>query len=80
MDPKSLRKAPANDAQLIQLVRTRLGREGVKARINVSSCGHVVTLHGMVQSKDQGLHLEAVVRRVAGVEGVINKLSARQTI
>lgn len=77
MNPKSLRKVPANDAQLTQLVRIRLGREYVGGRINVSSCGCVVALHGMVESKEQRSHVETLVRRVAGVEDVLVKVKAR---
>lgn len=77
MNPKSLRKVPANDAQLIQLVRTRLGREDVGSRINVSSCGRVVTLHGMVGSKEQRSHVETLVRRVPRVEDVLVKVKVR---
>lgn len=74
MDLKSRRNTPANDAQLIQLVRTRLGRENVKDRVNVSSCGLVVTLHGMVESTDERSRLETLVKRMPGVKNVINKL------
>lgn len=65
---------PANDAQLIQLVRTRLGRTNLKHRINISSCGFVVTLHGAVGDSDERLRLENIVRGVYRVEGVVNKL------
>ncbi len=76
--PKQPNTVPANDAQLIQLVRTRLGRANVKDRINISSCGFVVTLHGAVGDPDEGLRLESVVCGVYGVEGVVNKLKVRR--
>ena len=78
MDLKSRRKTPANDAQLIQLVRTRFGRENVKERVNVSSCGLVVTLHGMVESTGERSRLETLVKGTPGVEDVINKLGIRR--
>ena len=71
--------APANDAQLIQLVLTRLGRENVKDRINVSSCGFVITLHGMVEKWDERSRLETVIRGTSGVEDVVNKIGVRRT-
>ncbi len=80
MAPGIRSTAPANDAQLIQLVRTRLGRESVKTRINVSSCGFVVTLHGMVEDVDEKSRLETLVRGVSGVRGVASKLGVRRTV
>jgi osmotically-inducible protein OsmY len=67
--------APANDALLVQLVRGALGRraEGTP-RINVSSCSFVVTLHGSVRSVEEKDGIEAAVREVPGVKGVVNKL------
>ena len=76
--PESPRTVPANDVHLIQLVRTRLGREDLNDRINVSSCGLVVTLHGTVEDRNEKLRLESVVRGVSGVKGVISKLGVRQ--
>lgn len=54
----------ANDARL---VRTRLVRERPDGRINVSSCGFVVTLHGTVDGEEERSRLEALVRGVKGV-------------
>ncbi len=76
---KNRSPVPASDAHLIQLVRTRLGREIVETRINVSSCGFVITLHGMVENRGERARLEMTVRGVAGVEGVVNKLGVRET-
>lgn len=72
--------SPANDAQLIQTVCSRLGRENVKDRINVSSCGFVVTLHGAVEDQVERLRIESVVRGVRGVEEVVNKLGVRRSV
>ena len=72
-----LRVAP-NDAHLVQLVRGSLGRDermrGLP-RPNVSSCGHVVTLHGVARNPLERHLLEEAVRRVPGVRGVVNKLA-----
>ena len=67
--------APANDALLVQLVRSALGRcaRGT-SRINVSSCSFVVTLHGAVGSAEERDGIEAAVRAVPGVRDVLNKL------
>lgn len=54
---------PANDAQLIQLVRSALGR---RPRINVSSCSFVVTLHGIANGEEERDEIEASVRAVQG--------------
>ena len=66
-----------NDAHLVQLVRGTLGKDervrGV-SRPNVSSCGHVVTLHGVARCPEERRDVEEVVRRVPGVRGVVNKL------
>jgi len=69
---------PANDAHLAQLVRGALGRrwKGTSG-INVSSCSFVATLHGTVDSPAERDEVEDVVRTVAGVEGVVNKLRTR---
>jgi osmotically-inducible protein OsmY len=67
--------APANDALLVQLVRSALGRRSRGTpRINVSSCSFVVTLHGAVSSAEERDGIEAAVRAVTGVRGVLNKL------
>jgi osmotically-inducible protein OsmY len=61
----------ANDALLVQLVRSALGR---RSRINISSCSFVVTLHGAVSSVKERESVEAAVRAVPGVRDVVNKL------
>jgi osmotically-inducible protein OsmY len=68
---------PANDAMLVQVVRGALGRHPRLRggpRINVSSCSFVVTLHGLASSAERRLEIEAAVRAVPGVEGVVNRL------
>ena len=68
---------PANDALLVQLVRGALGRDPRLLggpRINVSSCSFVVTLHGLASSAERRRGIEAAVRAVPGVEGVVNSL------
>jgi osmotically-inducible protein OsmY len=40
----------------------------------VSSCSFVVTLHGLAGSAERRLEIEAAVRAVPGVEGVVNRL------
>ena len=71
------RVAP-NDAHLVQLVRGSLGRDermrGLP-RPNVSSCGHVVTLHGVARGPGERRAVEEAVRRVPGVRAVVNKLA-----
>lgn len=77
MTEESSTNAPANDAHLIQLVRTALGREAAlrdEPRLNVSSCGMVVSLHGVVRGQERRALAEEVSGSVRGVEGVINKL------
>ena len=72
-------RQPANDAQLVQLVRAALGRGPRSSglpRINISSCSFVVTLHGSAQSPEERDAVEAFVRAVPGVRGVVNKLKA----
>jgi osmotically-inducible protein OsmY len=70
---------PANDALLVQLVRSALGRRPRGTpRINVSSCSSVVTLHGTARSVEERDRVEAAVRAVAGVEDVVNKLRVTQ--
>ena len=71
------RLAVANDAQLIQLVRGALGRDPKMRglpRPNVSSCGQIVTLHGVVPDSETGRAYEEAVSRVRGVKSVVNKL------
>ncbi|QIN79187.1 BON domain-containing protein [Rubrobacter marinus] len=68
------RLAVANDAHLM---RGALGRDpGIRGlpRLNVSSCGLVVTVHGSVPDAEARRLVEEAVRRVPGVEGVENKL------
>ncbi|MGI8649038.1 MAG: BON domain-containing protein [Rubrobacter sp.] len=43
-------------------------------RLNVSSCGMVVSLHGFVENAAHRERAEEVTSSVRGVEGVINKL------
>ena len=70
---------PANDAQLSQDVRSRLGKERVagESRVNVSSCGFVVTLHGTVGSREEAGRILDLVKTVDGVADVENKLVIR---
>jgi len=72
--------AATNDAQLIQNVRSGLGREslfGDSGRINVSSCKSVVTLHGVVRREEDRRGIESLVREIPSVQGVENKLKVR---
>ena len=67
----------ANDALLVQLVRGALGKDAKTRdlpRPNVSSCEFVVTLHGRVGAPEERYAIEEVVRRLAGVQGVVNKI------
>ena len=66
--------SPANDAQRAQNARSALGRSGYSSGLNVSSCGFVVTLHGVVREAAERRGVEEVVRRVEGVRGVLNRL------
>ena len=43
-------------------------------RPNVSSCGNVVTLHGVAPGPEERRAVEETVRRVPGVRDVVNKL------
>lgn len=43
-------------------------------RINISSCSFVVTLHGLASSAERRHEIEAAVRAVPGVQGVVNRL------
>jgi osmotically-inducible protein OsmY len=67
-----------SDAHLVALVRSALGRDpkvrDLPARLNISSCGFVVTLHGLVPTREDARRVEAAVRRVQGVQSVENKL------
>ncbi len=74
MGSETFEGGPANDALLVQLVRGALGRRGRSARINVSSCKLVVTLHGIANSAVERNEIEDLVRAVPGVRGVSNKL------
>ena len=76
---KSVGKKPPSDALLIQHVRGALGRyprSRGEPRINVSSCSCVVTLHGHASSAERRREIEAAVRAVPGVQGVVNGLEA----
>jgi osmotically-inducible protein OsmY len=71
---------PASDAMLAQLVRGALGRRGRtggRPKVNVSSCGFVVTLHGRVEDDEEADGILARVRAVPGVRGVVNRLNTR---
>jgi osmotically-inducible protein OsmY len=72
---------PPNDAHLIQLVRGALGRvEGTTRglpRLNVSSCKHIVTLHGISSDSEERRAVEEAVLRVPGVRGVVNQIAVR---
>jgi osmotically-inducible protein OsmY len=68
---------PANDALLVQIVRGTLGHHPHLSggpRINVSSCSFVVTLHGPASSAERRHEIEAAVRAVPWVQGVVNRL------
>lgn len=68
----------ANDAQLIQLARSSLGRDAATpgaSRPNVSSCGRVVTLHGVACDPEERRAIEEAARRTPGVLDVVNKLT-----
>ena len=70
-------RTPANDALLVQRVRGALGRDlrsRGEPRINISSCSFVVTLHGLASSAERRREIEACVRAVPGVEGVVNRV------
>lgn len=69
---------PPNDAHLVQLVRGALGRNETTRglpRLNVSSCKHVVTLHGLARRPEERTAIEEAVSQVPGVRGVLNKLA-----
>lgn len=73
------RRDPANDARLIQDLRTALGRDARLrggTRINVSSCSFVVSLHGVVADEERRKAFEDAVRAVPGVQDVKNELKA----
>ena len=68
---------PANDAQLIQAVRTFFGRDQRfrdGPRVNVSSCSFGVSLHGLVADEERKAAFGEAVRAVPGVEDVKNEL------
>ncbi len=69
---------PANDAHLVQFVRSALGKKGLLRGVNVSSCGFVVSLHGTLEDGRVREEIEAVVRSVEGVEGVVGKLRCNE--
>ena len=69
---ESLDGKPANDALLVQLGRGPRSRG--EPRINIRSCSFVVTLHGLASSAERRRGIEAAVRAVPGVEGVVNRL------
>lgn len=67
-----------SDAHLVALVRSALGRDpkvrDLPTRLNVSSCGSVVTLHGLVPTREDACYVEVAVKRVSRVQSVENKL------
>ncbi len=70
----------ANDALLVQLVRSSLGQNAETrslSRPNVSSCSFVVTLHGRAGDAEERRVIEKAVRRVPGAQGVVNKMIVR---
>ena len=72
----------ANDALLVQLVRSSLGRDAKTrglSRPNVSSCSFVITLHGCAGDAEERRIVEEAVRRVPGVRGLVNKMRIAQT-
>ena len=73
----SLIRGVANDALLVQLVQSALGREvemrGLP-RLNISSCEFVITLHGCVREPEERHAIEEAVRQVPGVRGVVNRI------
>lgn len=75
MDSAASGKAPANDAHLVQNVRSVLGRSGFSSGLNVSSCGFVITLHGAARNEAERRGVEEMVRGVEGVRGVVNRLA-----
>lgn len=72
-------RAPANDAQLAQSARQKLGRERNPGedRVNVSSCSFAVTLYGTVTSVEKRGLIGGLAREVPGVSDVENKLVIR---
>lgn len=73
---------PANGAMLAQLVRGALGRrvrDRARSKVNVSSCGFVVALHGSADGAEEAAGIEARARAVPGVRGAVNRLNARRT-
>lgn len=73
-------KGVANDSLLVQLVRGSLGQNAETrglSRPNVSSCSFVVTLHGRAGGAEERRAIEKAVRRVPGVQGVVNKMIVR---
>jgi osmotically-inducible protein OsmY len=43
----------------------------------VSSCKHIVTLHGISSDSEERRAVEEVVLRVPGVRGVVNQIAVR---
>ena len=69
-------RIPENDQVLTQKVESEaIGYEGVPSgRVNVNAEGGVVILRGQVDSPDDVVRLEKLVREVDGVRGVENLL------
>lgn len=67
---------------LAQPVRGALGERGRadgRPKVNVSSCGFVVTLHGSVDGDEEAAGIVTCVRAVPGVRDVVNRLNTGQT-
>jgi len=65
---------PANDQVLVDKVRSEaMGRlPEIEHHISVDACNRVVTLRGELDDPAAVMRLEAAVRAVPGVEGVVN--------
>jgi len=67
-----------DDDLITQRIRTKLGEDkstGQTARINVDTANNIVTLRGVVQSRQEYQDLERVAGQVQGVDGVVNKVN-----
>ena len=65
---------PANDLVLVDKVRSEaMGRmPEIESRVSLDACNRVVTLRGELDDAGDIMRLEAAVRAVPGVEGVVN--------
>jgi osmotically-inducible protein OsmY len=67
--------APEDDMTLVDKVRSEvLGRVVDGPHLTVDACNRVVTLRGQVPDRTTALGVESEVRRVPGVEDVVNLL------